>query len=310
MRQTDANRTGPHVAAQVASSWASLDAANRSSDLADALSSQDRAFMAAMREMQVVRDFVGTPENILGSETTKHGEIAEQVNVAIIRARDILLGRAPTATFEGVGRFAPTDYRVDGVDIQSKYHNGLRSTLDGVLGHASDHPGFASGGGGYHIPRDQYDQIKRLNQTGRIDGLSDRSADSIRDRLDLLQQRTGRPSDDLIALGRDGLRGGPAGSYSRHHSRPRRKTRWRRMMISSGGRRLTTVHHRRAWGRPRRSAPQSGAAAALLRESGSSNGRARTRSGETSRPGTGWTSECPPPRERVAARSQEGHCTS
>ena len=201
MRQTDANRTGPHVAAQVASSWASLDAANRSSDLADALSSQDRAFMAAMREMQVVRDFVGTPENILGSAMTKHGEIAEQVNVAIIRARDILLGRAPTATFEGVGRFSPTDYQVDGVDIQSKYHNGLRNTLDGVLGHASDHPGFASGGGGYHFPRDQYEQVRQLNETGRIDGLSDRSADAVRDRLGSLQQRTRRPADGLIASG-------------------------------------------------------------------------------------------------------------
>ena len=201
MRQPDANRTGPHVAAQVASSWASLDAASRSADLANALSSQDRAFLAAMREMQVVRDFVGTPENILGSATTKHGEIGEQVNVAIIRAGDVLLGRAPTATFEGVDRFAPTDYRVGGVDIQSKYYNGLRNTLDGVLGHTSNHPGFASGGGGYHIPRDQYDQIRQLHQTGRIDGLSDRSTDAIRDRLGSLQQHTGRPADELIAPG-------------------------------------------------------------------------------------------------------------
>ena len=181
--------------------------------------------MAAMREMQVVRDFVGTPENILGNSTTKHGEIAEQVNVAIMRARDVLLGRAPMATFEGVGRIAPTDYRVDGVDIQSKYHNGLRNTLDGVLGHTSDHPGFTSGGGGYHIPRDQYDQIRQLNQTGRIGGLSDRSADAVRDRLGSLQQRTGRPSDDLIAPGETDYGGGTAGTHSRHHSRPRRQTR-------------------------------------------------------------------------------------
>ena len=69
MRQPDANRTGPHVAAQVASSWASLDAASRSADLANALSSQDRAFLAAMREMKVVRDCVGTPKNVLGSAT-------------------------------------------------------------------------------------------------------------------------------------------------------------------------------------------------------------------------------------------------
>ena len=201
MRQIDANRTGPHIAAQVASSWASLDDASRSADLAYALSSQDREFMATMQKMQVVRDFVGTPDKILGSSTTKHGEIAEQVNVAIIRARDALLGRAPTATFEGVGRFAPTDYRVDGVDIQSKYHNGLRNTLDGVLGHTSDHPGFASGGGGYHFPRDQYEQVRQLNETGRIDGLSDKSTDAIGDRLDWLQQRTGRPADDLVAPG-------------------------------------------------------------------------------------------------------------
>ena len=71
MRQTDANRTGPHVAAQVASSWASLDAASRSAELANALSSQDMAFMAAMREMQAVRKFVGTPENILGSASNQ-----------------------------------------------------------------------------------------------------------------------------------------------------------------------------------------------------------------------------------------------
>ena len=69
MKQTETNRTGPHVASQVASSWASLDAASRAADLANALSSQDRALLAAMREMQVVRDFVGTPKNILGSAT-------------------------------------------------------------------------------------------------------------------------------------------------------------------------------------------------------------------------------------------------
>ena len=62
-----------------------------------------------MQEMQVVRDFVGTPENILGSSVTKHGEIAEQVNVAISRARDVLLGNVPSSTFEGVGRVAPID---------------------------------------------------------------------------------------------------------------------------------------------------------------------------------------------------------
>ena len=191
----------PHIAAQVAAAWASFDAASRGRDLANVLTSQDRAFLSALREMQVVRDFVGTPESILGSATTKHGEIAEQVHVGFRRAFDVLHGRAPSATFDGVGRFDPVDYRDAGVDIQSKYYNGLRNTLDGVSQHTSRNPGFASGEGLYHIPRDQYQQLDQLNQNGRIEGLSDRSANAIRGRLDSLEQSTGRSGDDLIQPG-------------------------------------------------------------------------------------------------------------
>ena len=191
----------PHIAAQVAAAWASFDAASRGRDLANALTSQDKAFLSALREMQVVRDFVGTPERILGSTTTKHGEIAEQVHVGFRRALDALHGRVPTATFDGIGRFAPVDYRDAGVDIQSKYYSGLRNTLDGVSEHTSRNPGFAVGEGLYHIPRDQYQQLEQLNQTGRIDGLSDRSASAIRGRLDSLEQSTGRSGDDLIQSG-------------------------------------------------------------------------------------------------------------
>ena len=190
----------PHIAAQVAASWATLDAASRAADLANTLRSQDRAFLNAMSEMQAVRNFVGSPHNILGSAATKHGEIAEQVNVGIRRATDALFGRAPSATFDGVGRFAPADYRMDGVDIQSKYYNGIRNTLDGVLGHSDKYPDFASGGR-YQIPRDQYQQLDQLSQTGRIDGYSESSANAIRNRLDSLKQQTGSSPDDLIEPG-------------------------------------------------------------------------------------------------------------
>ena len=43
----------PHIAAQVAATWAGLDAASRGRDLASALTSQERAFLGAQREMQV-----------------------------------------------------------------------------------------------------------------------------------------------------------------------------------------------------------------------------------------------------------------
>ena len=191
----------PHIAAQVAGSWAILDAAIRAGNLDIALNAQDRAFLGAIREMQVPLDFVGTPEHILGSTATKHGEIAEQVHVAVNRARDVLFGHAPTATFEGVGRSAPIDYLSDGVGVQSKYYNGLYNSLGGVSEHASKYPGFVAGEEYYHIPRDQYGQLEELNQTGRIEGVSDSSSNAIRNRLESLEHQTGRSAADLIRPG-------------------------------------------------------------------------------------------------------------
>ena len=174
----------------------------RATELASSLASQDRAFLAANREMQAVRYFVGTPENILGSATTKHGEIAEQVNVAIGRARDILSGNAPASTFEGVGRIAPVDYvSVTAWAFRPSTTNGLQNSLGGVSEHATKYPGFAGGEGIYDIPRDQYEQLGLLGRTGHVDGLSDNSANAIRGRVDALEQQTGRSADDLLRPG-------------------------------------------------------------------------------------------------------------
>ena len=75
------------------------------------------------------------------------------MHVGVSRARDLIYSRAPSATFDGVPRTGLVDYRVDGVDIQSKYYNGLRNTLDGVASHATKYQDFAGKHGRYHIPR-------------------------------------------------------------------------------------------------------------------------------------------------------------
>ena len=201
MRRSPSDRADLHVAAQVAAEWARLDAAHRAGELTGALQGQDGAFLGAMREMQAVRDFVGSPENILGSTDTKHGEIAEQVHVGVRRALDVLYGRAPAATFDGVPRTGLADYRVDSVEIQSKYYNGLRNTLEGVSKHAESYSDFASTHGRYHIPTDQHRQLDELRRTGEIEGLSGRRVDGIRGSLDDLEQATGRSADDLIEPG-------------------------------------------------------------------------------------------------------------
>ena len=201
MTRSSAGRADWHVSAQVAAAWARMDAASRAEELARTLEEQDRVFLGAMRELQAVRDFVGSPQNILGRAATKHGEIAERVHVGVSRAWDVLHGRAPTATFDGVPRTGPVDYRVGGVDIQSKYYNGLRNTLDGLASHAETYPGFAGGHGRYHIPGDQHRQLEQLRTTGEIEGLSDRSARLLQRRINDLEQSTSRPVGDLIEPG-------------------------------------------------------------------------------------------------------------
>lgn len=57
------------------------------------LAAQDRAFEIAAEQIDKVREFLTNPQNILGSAITKHGEIAEQVEVGIRNARS-QIGRA------------------------------------------------------------------------------------------------------------------------------------------------------------------------------------------------------------------------
>ena len=201
MSRSDANRTGPHVAAQTAASWAAFDAAAREEALAAALTKQDRAFLEALSELQVVKEFVGSPERILGSANTKHGEIAEQVHVGVRRAFDLLHQRTPSTSFEGVGRFDPADYLDGGREIQSKFYNGLRNTLEGVRSHADQYKDFVSSGGRYHIPKEQAEQLRQLRESRTIDGLSNRSVERIQQDVENLQRTTGRSLDDLVEPG-------------------------------------------------------------------------------------------------------------
>ena len=201
MAEPDSKRTGPHITAQTSGSWVGLDAATRDEALTTVLKNQDRAFQEAMAEMQVVRDFIGSPGHILGNPNTKHGEIAEQVNVGFRRAMDAVHQRIPSATFEGVPRTSPVDYVDGGVEIQSKYYNGLRNTLDGVASHAKENNVFAAGDGKYQIPRDQFEQLRELRETGAINGLSQRSAGQLKERMQSLERESGRPIDELIDSG-------------------------------------------------------------------------------------------------------------
>lgn len=146
-----------------------------------------------------VRNFTSNPTHILGSELTKHGEIAEHIEVEIRNGRDILNHIKPTATFDGVGRTAPEDYLIDGIQVQSKFTNGTTKTLEHALGHMRTYPSFLENGY-YHIPKDQYNLINRVlnNDT---EGISPKTVLKLKHLVNDIEQESGKPFSEVVRPG-------------------------------------------------------------------------------------------------------------
>lgn len=186
------------VADQVLGAFVAQTNMTREAHELAALMQQDISLEKALDEMQQVRNFLGTPESILGSPNTKHGEIAEVMEVHTRNAKDIVEGLKPTGTLDVPGgRTGMIDYQIDGVDFQSKFHNGLRNGLDAIKGHSSDYPGFLPNGGKYTIPKDQFDQLTAISKGEPVD-LGDRKVANIRDWLRKYEEETGKPFTETI----------------------------------------------------------------------------------------------------------------
>lgn len=133
--------------------------------LIENLNKQDTNLEQAMIELAELKKFLGNPEHILGSNITKHGEIAEHMQVNLSNARHAIKGLNKEYTFEGVGRTAPEDYLKNGQQIQSKFYNGLKQTFfnsHGIKDHLKMYPDFVKNGGAYHIPKDQFEELMQL----------------------------------------------------------------------------------------------------------------------------------------------------
>lgn len=128
----------------------------RIEDMIQQLARQDKNFENALQQLNELKIFIGDPEHILGSYLTKHGEIAEHVQVRFCNADKLLVGKAANHTFEGVGRTAMEDYLRNGKMIQSKFYNGEKGTFNAIVTHLKSYPYFIKKGGSYDIPRDQH----------------------------------------------------------------------------------------------------------------------------------------------------------
>ena len=169
------------------------------------LTVQDINFAKALAQVDHIQQLVNSPNKLLGSMNTKHGELAEQVEVAIQNSKSLLRGMGYSATADPqiVGRTvnAPADYIINGVQVQSKFINGETNTLSHVIEHLNKYKGIGFGrdsGSIYHIPKDQYDVIVKALETGKIAGRSSSSIESIVSKVQEIEKLSGRNFTDVV----------------------------------------------------------------------------------------------------------------
>ena len=145
-----------------------------------------------------VRDFVSDPTKILGNVKTKHGEVAEQVDVHVRNARNIMNGNQPDATFEGIGRTAPEDYKIGNSMVQSKFINNACRSLDESLKHLEKYADFMNGENIYQIPKEQYELLVKIKNGEIPEGVSTRFVNRCRALIQKMEQQTGRPFESAV----------------------------------------------------------------------------------------------------------------
>lgn len=149
----------------------------------------------ALRSLGRAREFVSDQTRILGTAKTKHGEIAEVLDVSWTNATSIMEHKKPTATFDNIGRTAPVDFMIGNQEVQSKFYASANASLTGVIEHMNKYSHFSQNGV-YFVPKDQYDVIKQVmdgkQRIMTVDGLlSQKSIDAIQRKLHEIQSRSG-----------------------------------------------------------------------------------------------------------------------
>lgn len=130
----------------------------RADELLRNLSKQDVNLENALQELQKVRDVIEQMEHIQGSIKTKHGIVAEHVEIRFNNADNRIVGNAPSHIKEQ-NLSSPIDYHKNGQPIQAKFVQQNLS-IDAINDHLSKYPDFLSKGGSYDIPRDYYEKIQ------------------------------------------------------------------------------------------------------------------------------------------------------
>lgn len=134
----------------------------RLNELLAKLASQDINLEQALAELQKMKiDIDALIASNRGGAKGIHGFIAEAAEVGIENARNMVKGLAPACRW--VNDNGPTDIIRNGIEIQQKFvQAGGHFGLEAIKEHLEKYPDFVKNGGKYQIPKDFYDQLKKL----------------------------------------------------------------------------------------------------------------------------------------------------
>lgn len=153
---------------QAIAAWNDFLCFTRLQELSNALAEQKINYQNALDQLGLLIDFLNDPSHILGSIKTKHGEIAEHVQVDFSNAEDLVDGKLKSHEIlqEGLERFSKADYLRYGKMVQAKVYNSPRNTLKAINMHLNKYPEFLDENGVYDIPKDQFDILKDIYVRG------------------------------------------------------------------------------------------------------------------------------------------------
>lgn len=172
------------------------------------IGSADSCYVEAVKIYETTRTRLHDISSILGSVKTKHGEVAEFLDVAKINADAKIYGTQDWASCDtaAVPRTGPWDYIHNQTKVQSKFGNGTNNSLRMVIEHSDKYNdiGFARcDSSTYTIPKDQHEDIMKLLEaeklaTADINGQTLCSNEAVLRKVDQIESNTGRPFTDVV----------------------------------------------------------------------------------------------------------------
>src|SRR5699024_7953423 len=163
MKSSDVKEYIKNNQEQAVASWMNYLNQVRLDNLLSVLAQQDVNLRAVLGSVDQALKKIG--EEIVGRNRGglkgMHGFIAEVAEVGVGNAKEQIIGNETIYTL--VDDNGPVDLVRNGIDIQQKFSmaGGLFS-LGAVAEHMKKYPDYVNSGGKYQIPRDHYENLRKL----------------------------------------------------------------------------------------------------------------------------------------------------